>query len=386
MSEKGQNQQATRSALMGNYGQPPITAVRGQGAYLYDDKGVAYLDFTAGIAVCNLGHADPGVTRALQEQAETLVHCSNLYAHPLRERLATRLAELAQLDAVFFCNSGAEANEAAIKLARRSAWQNYGAGKHVIVSLPNGFHGRTLGALSVTPKPAYHEGYAPLLPGCRTPADLDGVLDAIAPDTAACIVEVIQGEGGLRVLPADLLQSIQARCREVGALLIVDEVQTGVGRTGTFFAFEQVGLEPDIVTMAKGLANGVPIGAVLARREVAAAFTPGSHGSTFGGNPLAMAAANAVLDRVLETGFLERVKEVGAYLQNRLQERFSNVSGRGLMWGVDVPDAREFVGKALAAGVLLTAVAPTRVRLVPPLIIGQRHVDELFERLQAAAL
>ncbi|MCL6632697.1 MAG: aspartate aminotransferase family protein [Alicyclobacillus herbarius] len=373
--------QAPITSLMGNYGQPPITVVRGQGVYLYDSEGRSYLDFTAGIAVCNLGHADPDVTRAIQDQAETLVHCSNLYGHPLREKLAARLAECSGLDQVFFCNSGAEANEAAIKLARRSAWQRGFREKNVIVSLPGGFHGRTLGALSVTPKPVYHEGYTPLVPACRTAADLAGVLDTIQPDTAACIVEVIQGEGGLRVLPVDLLQAIQDRCRETGALLIVDEVQTGVGRTGTFFAFEQIGLKPDIVTMAKGLANGVPVGAVLARQSVAEAFTPGSHGSTFGGNPLAMAAANAVLDRVLEPSFLDHVNEVGAYLESRLKERFEEVSGRGLMWGFTVSDAKKFAQSALSAGVLVTAVGPNRIRLVPPLILGRRHVDEFMERI-----
>jgi acetylornithine/N-succinyldiaminopimelate aminotransferase len=370
------------TALMGNYGEPPITVVRGRGAYLYDAEGRAYLDFTAGIAVCNLGHADPAVTRAIQRQAETLLHCSNLYGHPERLRLAQRLAALSGLDQVFFCNSGAEANEAALKLARRYAWMRGDAGRNVIVSLPGGFHGRTLGALSVTPKPSYHEGYGPLLPQCRSAASLDEAVEAIREDTAACVVEVIQGEGGVRPLPYQLLQMIEERCHEVGALLIVDEVQTGVGRTGSFFAYEQVGLRPDIVTMAKGLANGVPIGAVLARTEVASAFTPGSHGSTFGGNPLAMATAHAVLDRVARPEFLQHVREVGDYLKEQLQRRYRGVSGRGLMWGIDVADAKSFVSRALGAGVLLTAVGPGRVRLVPPLVIERAHVDELMERLQ----
>jgi acetylornithine/N-succinyldiaminopimelate aminotransferase len=250
------------------------------------------------------------------------------------------------------------------------------------VSLPHGFHGRTLGALSVTPKPAYHEGYRPLLPGCTTPETLEDVVDAISEKTAACILEVIQGEGGVLPLSAELLQAIHARCKETGALLIVDEVQTGVGRTGTFFGYEAAGIQPDIVTMAKGLGNGVPVGAVLARAEVAAAFGPGSHGSTFGGNPLAMAVANEVLNHVATPAFLAHVREVGAYLESQLLEHFDEVTGRGLMWGFTVPDAARFVAAAAENGLLLTTVGPNRVRMVPPLIIEKAHVDEAMSILE----
>jgi acetylornithine/N-succinyldiaminopimelate aminotransferase len=370
------------SRLMPNYGVPTIEITRGQGAYLYGSDGKEYLDFTAGIAVCNLGHAHPAITEVISKQAATLLHISNLFAHPERTRLATRLTQLSGLDQAFFCNSGTEANEAALKLARKYADSRGETDRVELVSLPHGFHGRTLGALSITPKPAYHEGYRPLLPGCTTPETLEGVVDAISEKTAACILEVIQGEGGVRPLSAELLQAIQARCKEAGALLIVDEVQTGVGRTGTFFGYEAVGIQPDIVTMAKGLGNGIPVGAVLARAEVAAAFGPGSHGSTFGGNPLAMAVANEVLNHVAAPDFLAHVREVGKYLERQLAEHFVEVTGRGLMWGFTVSDAAQFVAAAARNGLLLTTAGPHRVRMIPPLIIEKAHVDAALEILK----
>ncbi|MBX6353688.1 MAG: acetylornithine/succinylornithine family transaminase [Thermoflavifilum sp.] len=373
--------------LANNYGARSRTMVRGEGVYLYDADGRQYLDFTAGIAVCSLGHAHPKLAQAIAEQARTLIHCSNLYLNPWQIRLAERLAALSGLARAFFCNSGAEANEAAIKLARR--YQSVVCGrpdKTRILSLPGGFHGRTLGALSITPKPAYHEGFRPLLPDCEAPASWDELPGLVDERTAAVFVEVIQGEGGVRPVPVDLLQAIAARCRETGALLVVDEVQTGIGRTGTMFAFEQAGIRPDIVTLAKGLAGGVPVGAVLAREEVAAAFAPGSHGSTFGGNPLAMAAALAVLDTVADPAFLAQVREVGAHLGEVLNRFGTEVAGRGLMWGMTVPDAKAYVEAAAEQGVLLTALGETRVRFVPPLTITHAHVDELAARLERIAL
>lgn len=369
--------------LMNNYGDRDLEMVRGEGAYLYDAEDTQYLDFTAGIAVCNLGHAHPAVTEAIRHQAGQLVHCSNLYEIPGQKRVAQRLTALSGLSQAFFCNSGAEANEAAMKLARKHAWLRGERERTTLISLRGAFHGRTLGALSITPKPAYQEGYAPLLPGCVTPASWAETLAAIDEQTAACFVEIIQGEGGVHPVPTDVLHAIAARCRETGALLVVDEVQTGVGRTGTFFAHQTLGLHPDIVTLAKGLANGVPIGAVLAKEDVAAAFTTGSHGSTFGGNPLAMAAAESVIQVVAEESFLAHVRDVGAYLAAALEEFGTDISGRGLMWGMTVAeDAKRFVKRAAKAGVLLTAVGDQRVRLVPPLIIEKQHVDELCERLR----
>lgn len=367
--------------VMDNYGTRAITLVRGSGVHVYDDTGRAYLDLTAGIAVCALGHAHPAITQAIVEQAETLIHCSNLYMNPWQLSVAAQLTTLSGLEQAFFCNSGTEANEAAIKLARKVA-AVHGEGHRVeIVSLPGAFHGRTLGALSITPKAAYQEGFTPLLPGCVTPPDWAGAVAAIGPQTAGCIVEVVQGEGGINVVPAHLLLAIQERCKAVGALFMIDEVQTGVGRTGSFFAFQQCGLDPDVVTMAKGLGGGVPVGAVLAKSEVAAAFSAGTHGSTFGGNPLAMAVAGVVCNIVSHPEFLAHIREVGAYLQAAVAEFGTNVSGLGLMVGMTVENAKDFVATAASAGVLVTAVGPTRVRFVPPLILEKSDVDEMSERL-----
>lgn len=367
--------------LMSNYGERTLEMVRGEGPYLFDGAGRRYLDFVAGIAVCSLGHAHPAIAQTLSEQAKTLIHCSNYYEIPQQKLLSAKLADLSGLDKAFFCNSGTEANEAALKLARKYAAAKGEMDRVEIVSLPNAFHGRTLGALSITPKPAYQAGYQPLLPGAQSPARLEDVVQAITTKTAACFVEVIQGEGGVRPIPSDVLQAIAERCREVGALLVIDEVQTGVGRTGAFFAHTQLGLHPDIVTMAKGLGGGVPIGAVLATAEVASAFTPGAHGSTFGGNPLATAVANTVVDIVSQPAFLEHVLAVGAYLEGALAQLGTDVTGRGLMWGFTVPDAKAYVQAGLQKGVLMSAVGETRVRLVPSLVIEKQHVDELVALL-----
>jgi acetylornithine/N-succinyldiaminopimelate aminotransferase len=370
------------AALMSNYGVRPVSLVRGQGVYVYDETGKEYLDFTAGIAVSALGHAHPKLTSVLQEQVATLIHTSNLYRSPWQEQLAERLQVLSGLDKVMFCNSGTEANEAAIKLARRHAYLHGEKNRIEIVSLPRAFHGRTMGSLSITPKPQYHEGYEPLVPGCLTPQTYEGAVDVISENTAACIVEVVQGEGGVNFIAPDILHSIADKCKNVGALFIIDEIQTGVGRCGSFLAHHQFDLHPDIVTMAKGLGGGVPIGAVLAKEHVAAAFTPGAHGTTFGGNPLAMAAGLTVTEIVSQPGFFAHVNEVGAYLKDTLQRFGTEVSGLGLMLGMTVENAKQFVAEATTAGVLLTAVSEHRVRVVPPLIIEKEHVDEMQRRLE----
>lgn len=366
----------TPEHLFHNYGDRAVEMVRGEGAYLFDSAGKRYLDFVAGIAVCSLGHAHPRITATISEQAATLIHCSNYYEIPQQKSLSAKLAALSGLDKAFFCNSGTEANEAAIKLARKFAAAKGETDRVEIISLPHGFHGRTLGSLSITPKAAYQAGYQPLLPETRTPERYEDVPNAITHKTAACFVEVIQGEGGVRPVADDVLLAIQEKCREVGALLVIDEVQTGVGRTGDFFAHKLLGLQPDIVTMAKGLGAGVPIGAVLATAEVAAAFTPGSHGSTFGGNPLATAVANTVVDIVSDPAFLAHVQQVGQVLERKLAAIGTEVTGRGLMWGFTVPNAREFVQAGIQKGVLMSAVGETRVRLVPPLTIDATHVEE----------
>lgn len=372
-------------ALFNNYGLRQLSIVRGEGAYLYDEEGRRYLDFTSGIAVCNLGHAHPGLSAVIAKQAATLLHTSNLFFVPGQAELASKLAKLADLGEptkAMFVNSGTEANEAALKLARRyQTVAKHRPEKTRLLSLPNAFHGRTMGALSVTPKVAYHEGFAPLVPNCVTPATLADVISAVDDSVAACIVEVIQGEGGVHPFDKAFLAALADKLRVHEALLIVDEVQTGVGRTGTFFAYEQLGLQPDIITMAKGLGNGMPVGAVIARAGVADAFTPGAHGSTFGGNPLAMAVANYVVDTVSAPAFLDNVQRLGSALERILRNSVKGVSGRGLMWGFDVADAGQFLSRAREAGLLVTQCSSTRVRILPPLTIDNKIVAEFAELL-----
>lgn len=367
--------------MMNNYGERDLVLTEGQGMFVFDESGRVYLDFTAGIAVVGLGHCHPAITVALVKQASTLVHTSNLFIHPLRDEVAGKLADLSKMDKVFFCNSGTEANEAAIKLARKYAYQRGESNRTKIVSLPGGFHGRSLGALSITPRPAYQEGYAPLLPRCQSAEGLEQTLELIDEDTAAVFVEVIQGEGGVRVVPNQLLQQIEARTRQVGSLLVVDEVQTGLGRTGAVFAFEEAGIRPDIVTLAKGLGNGLPIGAVLATEEIAQAFTPGSHGSTFGGNLVALACAKVVLNEVSKPEFLHHVREMGDYLAQKLRSIGLVSHGVGLMRGVALDNPQGFVARAKEVGVLLTTAGAGCVRFVPPLIVERMHVDMAIERL-----
>ncbi|MCL8208333.1 MAG: aspartate aminotransferase family protein [Actinomycetia bacterium] len=381
-------------ALMPNYRRYPVRMVRGQGMYLYDEAERDYLDFTSGIGVTALGHAHPAVTAALSEQAGRLVHCSNLYEIPVQEAVAERLSLLFGGGRAFFCNSGAEANEAALKLARRYQYRRGQPERTEWVALEGGFHGRTFGALSVTPRPAYQEGFVPLVPGARIidPAD-PAALDAVGPRTAAVLIEVIQGEGGVRPLDPAFVRALADKARAEGALLMVDEVQTGMGRTGRFFAYEHYGLAPDVVTLAKALANGVPAGAVVARPDVAEAFAPGTHGSTFGGNPLAMAAAQVVIDTVSAPEFLQRVERMGTLLRERLEAVASRVPGgaavrgRGLMWGLRPHTAglaEKIVAAALQERLLLTAVGDQTVRFLPPLIVTPSDIETAMERLDRA--
>ncbi|ACV58253.1 aspartate aminotransferase family protein [Alicyclobacillus acidocaldarius] len=376
--------QLADQVLFQNYGKRDIALVRGEGAYVYDDEGRRYLDFTAGIAVCNLGHAHPGVTEVIERQARTLVHVSNLFLIEGQVELAEKLTRLADRGTgpyrAMFVNTGTEANEGALKLARRYQYVSGHPEKTRVVALPNSFHGRTMGSLSVTSNPKYREGVTPLVPGFEVADTYEGAIDMLDDKTAACIVEVVQGEAGVRPVDKGLLQSLAARAKELGALLIVDEVQTGVGRTGRFFGFEHFDLSPDIITMAKGLGNGIPTGAILAKQHVADAFTPGMHGSTFGGNPFAMAVANYVVDVVRDPAFLDRVRRVGEALRRVLEANFDGVTGLGLMWGFDVDDASTWRKRAAERGLLVTACGPKRIRVVPPLIIDEQHVEE-FETI-----
>lgn len=371
--------------LMNTYGRQPIVLVKGQGTRVYDADGRSYLDFVGGLAVNSLGHCHPSVVAAIQEQGMKLLHCSNLYWIEPQIKLAQILVENSCLDKVFFANSGSEANEGAIKLARKYAKVTYGEGKYEVITIKQSFHGRTLATLAATGQDKFHQDFQPLPPGFTyVPlGDLDALKKAINPKTCAIMLEPIQGEGGVNVPTVAYLQEVQKLCRENGLLLILDEVQVGMGRTGTLFAYEQFGVEPDILTLAKALGGGVAIGAFLAKEEVAAAFRPGDHGSTFGGNPFATAVGLAAVQTLLKPGFLEHVVQMGAYLQerlNKLQSKYScikEVRGKGLIWGLELdrPGA-EIVTKCLEEGLLINCTNSTVLRLLPPLIVTAEEIDQ----------
>lgn len=363
-----------------------IVLDHGDGVYVYDVKGRRYLDFLGGIAVNVLGHAHPALVQAISAQAERLIHCSNLYYTQSQAEAAARLANLSGLGKVFFGNSGAEANEGAIKLARKYAWRKDPA-KVEIITAHHSFHGRTLAALTATGQPKYHEGFGPL-PGGFSYVDYgdgDALEAAMSDKTCAVLLETIQGEGGVHVPPAGYWRRVRALCDRYDACLILDEIQSGMGRTGTFFAYEGFDVQPDIVTLAKGLAGGVPIGAFIAKDTVAAAFGPGDHGSTFGGNPLACAAALAVLDEMEKPDFLSHVREMGAYFQGqleKLQQKYPalilSVRGRGLLLGAELSrPGREIVDACLAEGAIVNCTAENVLRFVPPLIVAKAQIDEL---------
>lgn len=364
-----------------------IVLDHGDGAYVYDSSGKKYIDFLAGIAVNVLGHAHPALVRAVTEQAKKMIHCSNLYYTQAQADAAARLAKLSGLGKVFFGNSGAEANEGAIKLARKHAWRK-DPGKIEIITAYHSFHGRTLASLTATGQPHYHEGFGPL-PGGFSYVDYgdSGALEKkMSEKTCAVMLETIQGEGGVHVPPPGYLEKARELCNKYDACLILDEIQCGMGRTGTFFAYEQFGVKPDIVTLAKGLAGGVPIGAFIASDKVAAAFAPGDHGSTFGGNPLACAAALAVLDEMEKPAFLPHVAKVGAYFQDQLgalREKYprliTEVRGRGLMLGAQLTrPGRDVVNDCLARGAIINCTAGDVLRFVPPLIVTEEQVDEMI--------
>ena len=364
-----------------------IVLDHGDGAYVYDSSGKKYIDFLAGIAVNVLGHAHPALVRAVTEQANKMIHCSNLYYTQAQADAAARLAKLSRLGKVFFGNSGAEANEGAIKLARKHAWRK-DPGKIEIITAYHSFHGRTLASLTATGQPHYHEGFGPL-PGGFSYVDYgdSGALEKkMSEKTCAVMLETIQGEGGVHVPPPGYLEKARELCNKYDACLILDEIQCGMGRTGTLFAYEQFGVKPDIVTLAKGLAGGVPIGAFIASDKVAAAFAPGDHGSTFGGNPLACAAALAVLDEMEKPAFLSHVAKVGAYFQDQLgalREKYprliTEVRGRGLMLGAQLArPGRDVVNDCLARGAIINCTAGDVLRFVPPLIVTEEQVDEMI--------
>jgi acetylornithine/N-succinyldiaminopimelate aminotransferase len=376
--------------LMNTYTRQPISIVRGRGARVYDMEGREYLDFVAGIAVNVLGHGHPDLIVAIQKQAQHLIHASNLYYTEPQVSLAQALVDHSFAQKVFFCNSGAEANEAAIKLSRRYAHEKYGAGRHEILTMRNSFHGRTMATLTATGQEKVQKGFEPLLPGfAYVPFnDLHAIEQVVSEKTAAVMLEPIQAEGGVHVAERAYLNGLRELCRQRDILLIFDEVQTGMGRTGTLFAYEQMGVEPDIMTLAKGLGGGVPIGACLAREYVAQAFVPGTHASTFGGNPLACAAGLAVLKVLLEGKILDQARRMGEYLRKGLdackesRRSIKEVRGLGLLQGMELNiDSKAVVADCLSRGVLINSPGERTLRFVPPLIISQGEIDRLLDVL-----
>lgn len=359
----------------------------GEGPYVFDNEGKKYIDFLGGIAVNVLGHAHPALVKAVSEQAGKMIHCSNLYYTEVQATLAKKLAELSGLDKVFAGNSGAEANEGAIKLARKYG-KTIAADKVEIITAEHSFHGRTLATLTATGQPKYQKGYEPL-PGGFTHVPFNDIaaLEAImSAKTCAVMLEPIQGEGGVNIPDADYLIKVRQLCDKYSALLILDEIQTGIGRTGKMFAYELFGIKPDIVTLAKGLAGGVPIGAFITTSKVATAFTAGDHGSTFGGNPLACAAANAVLQVIEEEKLLENAQKIGDYLVDKLNALKSKypaliteVRGKGLIVGAKLTiPGRDIVNSCLSQGAIINCTAGDVLRFVPPLTITKDHVDEMI--------
>ncbi|MDW0115992.1 acetylornithine transaminase [Sporosarcina thermotolerans] len=372
--------------LFKNYSRRPIHLVSGKGTIVQDDKGKQYLDFISGIAVVSLGHAHPAIVETIKNQSEKLWHVSNLFESPEQEKLAETLTKNTRFAHAFFCNSGAEANEAAIKLARKHT------GKHVIITFEQSFHGRTFGAMAATGQEKIKQGFGPMLESFRTvpfndPAALEAAIDD---DVAAIMLEVIQGEGGVHEVTAEFTDAIAGICKSKGILCIVDEVQTGIGRTGTRYAYEQTSLVPDIMTLAKGLGGGFPIGAMLGTAELFDAFTPGSHGTTFGGNPLAISVAQTVVDYIFDGSFLKEVQHKSDYLIGKLESALPkqfDVRGKGLLLGIDCKeDVTSFISKAEVVGLLVVQAGPTVIRLLPPLTVTEEEIDQAVDLLSSVLL
>lgn len=387
------------SSLLPTYARYPMTLVKGSGSRLWDDRGNSYLDFMSGIAVANLGHVPERVKARVQEQLETLWHVSNLFRIPQQEQAAEWLTKHTCADAVFFCNSGAEANEAAIKLARRYQAKVAKSGRYEIITFQQSFHGRTLATLTATGQDKVKEGFHPLPEGFRYVPfnDSESLRAAVNDKTAAIMLEIVQAEGGVHTIKAAFAQEVAKLCAEHGLLLIIDEVQTGMGRTGALFAHEHYGLEPDIFTVAKGLGSGFPVGAMLAKEHLREAFGPGSHGSTFGGNPLAMSAVIGTMETMIEEKVAQRAAERGAYLLNSLKVKLSDVPvvkdvrGLGLIIGIECSEpAADIVEAARAAGLLVITAGPNVVRLLPNLLVTPEEIDEavsvLHQVLEARSL
>jgi len=390
----------TSKYVANTYNRFSIAITKGRGCKVWDADGKEYLDFVAGLAVCNLGHCHPKVVKAIQEQAGKLIHISNLYHIEPQAQLAELLCKNSFADKAFFCNSGAEANEAAIKLTRKyfkdkpvpAGIKQGGENKFQIITMEKSFHGRTMATLAATGQKKFQQGFEPLLEKFIYVSfnDVKAVANAITPQTAAVMVEPIQGEGGVNIPSDNYLNELKALCKEKGLLLIFDEVQVGMGRTGKLFAYEHYGVTPDIMTLAKGLAGGVAIGCMLATDEVAKSFVPGTHASTFGGNPLATAAGIAAIKAVLEQGMLENCQKVGRYLLEKLHKLkaeypfIKEVRGKGLIIGMEltIPGA-DIVKACMNKGLLINCTSDTILRFIPPLVVTEKEVDEMMQILTA---
>lgn len=381
--------------LMPVYPRCEVRPVRGEGVYLYGEQGEKYLDFASGIAVNLLGHGHPHLTEAIQKQAATLMHVSNLYGSPQGEAFAQRLVDLTFADTVFFTNSGAEAVECAIKIARRYHHAKGNPHKHDLITFSNAFHGRTMATISATNQEKLRDGFAPLLPGFKVVEfdNLEAALAAVDENTAGFLLEPVQGEGGIRPASHEFIAGLRAVCDEKDLMLVFDEVQCGVARTGTLYAYEQYGVEPDIMASAKGIGGGFPLGACLATEKAASGMVVGTHGSTYGGNPLAMAAGQAVFDVVANEEFLANVRQMGERLRSALEQMipnhdhiFESVRGKGLMLGIKMKtDSRAFVNWLRGQGLLTVAAGDNVMRVLPPLVIDESHIKEFVEGLSAAA-
>ncbi len=373
------------------YARYPIVLVRGKGTHVWDADGKEYLDFVAGLAVCNLGHCHPKVVKAIQEQSQKLIHVSNFYYIEPQIRLAHLLCEHSFADKVFFCNSGAEANEGAMKLARKYMKEKVNGDRYEIITMERSFHGRTFATLTATGQEKFHKGYSPLMPGFKYVPfdDAKAVRDAIGVRTCAVLIEPIQGEGGVNCPSEGYLKAVREICDERGILLIFDEVQVGMGRTGRLFAYEHYGVVPDVLTLAKSLAGGVPIGAILIKKGIAEGFKPGDHASTFGGNPLATAAGIAALSAILEEGMLQNCQSVGEYFRSRLEGLkkkypiIKDVRGKGLILGMELAlDGGSIVKEMMQRGFLINCTMGNVLRFLPPLIVTKEEIDPMLEVLE----
>jgi acetylornithine/N-succinyldiaminopimelate aminotransferase len=388
------NKLLAQQYLFNTYARYPITLVKGDGVTVWDDQGKKYLDFLSGIACTPLGHNHPTVTQAIIEQARNLLHTSNLYYSPPNILLSQFLVEHGALDKVFFCNSGTEANEAAIKLVRKYQWLKGKKDKYIILSATHSFHGRTLAALTATAKPSIQEGFAPLPTGFRYAPwnDVEQFCAAIDENVAAVILEPIQGEGGINMPSPGFLEAVRAACDRVQALLIFDEIQCGIGRTGKLFAYQYFDVKPDVITLAKGIANGLPLGVICASESVAATFSPGDHGTTFGGNPVSCAAALATLSTLITENHLEKIQQLSTYLFKRLQalqilypSQIKEVRGAGLMIGVELASkAKEILADCQHNGLLLNITADNVLRMLPPYIITEADIDVALKVISQA--